>query len=210
VRAPSRALGDATLAAFAVVVLAACVLVVQRTDAPVTVSTLGQDSPVGTPSGSPDTRATPSAQAPGAPATLVIAGPDLAKLGTDLVAASGDTVLVAESTGTRALADGALAGIKPTPAAVVLQILAGSKTSVRTTEAVAAVRKRWPDVKIVLVGPFGADDRKSAAAVKSAAAAAHVTFLDPVELKWRSDAAEAAVGAADFRAIAAKIAAALQ
>ena len=139
-----------------------------------------------------------------------MAGPDLARLAPDLLTASGDTVLVAESKGQQTLADGALAGIKQTPSAVLLEVLAGSTTSARTTAAVSAARARWPKVPILVVGPFSAADRKSAAAVKAAAEAAHVLFLDPVALKWRRDDTSAAVAAADLPGIAAKLAAALR
>lgn len=209
-------MGDLLLAVFAIVVVVACVLVIQRADDPVPVSALtqGQSSPV-SPTPSPSLtvkvtpRTTPSPDANEEPATVVVAGPDVAKLGADLVSATGDTVLVAKSNGQQVLAAGALEAIDQVPAAVVLQVVAGSKTSARTTAAVAAVRKRWPEVTIVVIGPFGADDRKSAAAVKAAAESAHVRFLDPVALGWRKDAAKAVVAEADYPAVAAKIAAAL-
>lgn len=137
-------------------------------------------------------------------------GPDLAKLGADLVAASGDTVLVAESGGEQPLAEGALAGIEQTPVAVVVQILAGSRTSIRATDAITAVRKRWPAVRVVVIGPFSSADRKSAAAVEAAATEAKVTFLDPVALKWRGDDTKAEVAVTDYAAVAAKLADALR
>lgn len=220
VKASLRAIGDVLLVAFAVGVMVASALVIQRSDSPSERSTLSQGRPVvgahvtpiqtHSPQVSPPTSPSPSADPSDGPAALVVAGPDLARLGSDLVAASGETVLVAESSGQQVLADGALEGIDQRPSAVVIQVLAGSKTSVRTTDAIDAIHKRWAGVRVLVIGPFGAADRKSAAAVKAAAEAAQVTFLDPVELTWRADDTPAGVSESDFSTVASKIAAALR
>lgn len=188
------------LGAFAVAVLVGAGYVVKQSGAPLpAATTVGQvrPEPTGGPTATPLT--TPSSHA----RAVLLLGPDLARLGPDLARATGDAVEVRPELLTPAAATGRA------PDVVVLEILAGTRTGVRTTEAVKAVRTRWPSVTVVLVGPFSSADRKSAAAVKNAARVANALFLDPVELQWRADSSSATVAEADFRAVATQLAAAL-
>jgi hypothetical protein len=137
---------------------------------------------------------------------LVVAGPDLATLRAELATQSAADVTVVKSTATQLIAPGALDDIAGSPVAVVLEIVAGTKTSVRTADAVTAARKRWPQTDIFVVGPFSSADRKSAAAAKAATEAAHATFLDPVDLKWRTASTSPALSAADQAVVAGKLA----
>jgi hypothetical protein len=188
----SRALSDVLLGLFAVVVVAGSVYVIDKGDDPVRAS-LSSDGPVVTPhAASPQPTSTPAGEA-----VLVLAGPDLAGLKEVLADEASMPVRVARSSPTSLLAAGSLTEIKEPVQAVVLEIVAGTKTSVRTAEAITACRKRWPEADVFVVGPLSSADRKSAEAAKNAAAAAHATFLDPVALKWRSDDSSAKLAAAD-------------
>jgi hypothetical protein len=100
------------------------------------------------------------------------------------------------------LAPGALDVVTGQPTAVVLEVVAGSGTSARTATAIAAVRVAFPDTRVFVVGPFSANDRKSAGAVKGAAASAGVTFLDPVALHWRTADVSATLSIADLDTVA--------
>jgi hypothetical protein len=85
-------------------------------------------------------------------------------------------------------------------------IPAGSQTTVRTRTAVTALKARFPGVPVLVVGPFSSGDRKSAAAVRAAAVALGVTFLDPVEARWRAADASPTLSAGDVPAVAAQLA----
>lgn len=206
-------MGDVLLGLLTIAVLVGAGYTVVRQDDPPTSSTFvarpaGQASE---PAPSPSVTATkaPTAVAPNPSGPIVIAGRDLAKLRAALAADSGSSVLVAGGNGPDVLPAGALDGIKVTPRAVVLQVLAGTRTSVRTTEAITAVHKKWPGVKILVIGPFSSADRKSAAAVQSSSKVANVTFLDPVTLHWRPVDTSATLSAADLERVEDKLAAAL-
>lgn len=209
VNPPPRVVGDALLVLFAMAVVIGCVVVVTRqvNPEPMAASTQGQQTPfVPLQTSTPDPTTTPTPDG----LVVVVAGPDLAKLQADLATLSGDTVLVAKSDAKQPLAAHALDTIKQTPSFVIVQITAGTRTSGRTTETITAVRKRWPAAKLLLVGPFSSNDRKSAAAVKAGAALAHVTFLDPVDLKWRIKDTSATLGDKDLAPVAAAISRALR
>ena len=201
---------DVALAVFAVVVLAgAYVAVTDDGAAPqaatLTATTTGPTHaarpPAPTPTGTaassespaPVVDGTPDGAPAGAPVLLV--GSDLAALAQPLAGALGRDVLTAKATGE-------LAGVTATPAAVVVEITAGSQTTVRTKDAVSAVQARFPGVPVLVVGPFSSGDRKSAASAKAGAAARGATFLDPVEAGWRTDATAAALSADDVPVVA--------
>jgi hypothetical protein len=203
VKPVSRLLGDLLLGVFAVAVVAGSVVVVERGDDPLDASLLS-DGPTSVRSTQPAPRATPSKS--NGRSTLVVAGPDLAKLREELATESSADVTVVKSTAADLIAPGALDDITATPIAVVLEIVAGTKTSVRTAAAVAAAKKRWPQTEIFVVGPFSSADRKSAAAAKAASEAAHATFLDPVDLKWRAVSTSTSLSAADIAVVAGKLA----
>lgn len=214
-RALPQAVRDLVLGVFAVAVVAGAVVVLTE-DPPVSQANLVATgpspvapSPVATETPSPS--AAPTATASPGLETLVVVGPDLSRLQQALAVATGASVVVAEDGGaSRVIADGGLAAVRFVPSAVVVQVVAGSRTSLRTTEAIAAVRGVWPEARLVIVGPFSAADRKSAAAVKSAAAAAGVTFLDPVALGWRTTQDSASLEEGDLEVVAARLAAALR
>ena len=140
----------------------------------------------------------------------MVAGPDAGRLNEVLAQATGAQILVAEGSDTEVLAPDALSAFTFKPSAVVLEVPAGTRTSLRTTTAIQAVKKAWPDVRLVVVGPFSSGDRKSAAAVEAASTAAGVTFLDPVELDWRDEDGSAKLSDADLRVVADKLAEALR
>lgn len=128
--------------------------------------------------------ATPSSVPAAGPVLLV--GPDLAPLARGLADGLGSPVVTAPAAPPAVLADGALAAVAVEPAEVVLQVLAGSRTTTRTAAALQAVAERWPRARVLVVGPFGAQDRLSTAAVAAAAQAAGAVFVDPVALGWRA------------------------
>lgn len=204
-------MGDVLLALLTILVLVgAGVAVARQNDPPAassfTPSAAGQTSePVADPSSS----AKPSATVSSTTGPVVLAGPDLAKMRSALSTDTGAAVLVASDKGPDVLAAGSLSGISATPRAVVLQVLAGSRTSVRTTEAITAVHKKWPGVRVLVVGPFSSADRKSAAAVQSAAKLASVSFLDPVALHWRPVDTSAVLTQADVGLVEHQLAAEL-
>lgn len=209
-----RALGDVLLALFAAAVLAGAAVVVTDHPTPArSVSLVVQDSSR-PPSPSPSASPTPSSGvSPTAPYTttpvVVVVGTDLARLSDQLGVATGDQVVVAPTATDHVLAAGALDAVAGTPTAVVLEVPAGSRTSGRTTEAITAVRAAWPGVRVLVIGPFSSADRKSAAAVSSAAAAAKVTFIDPVTLAWRADDTPRTLSADDLVVVASKLGALL-
>ena len=215
----SRVAGDTLLGILAVVVVAGAVVTVRDKGLPVSLTT--QPASAATPrTASPrpvvpavtPTPASPTAHPSGSPGVrgiVVLAGPDLARLQDQLASRSGYLVDVLPAAAPEVLAPGSLSSIAETPTAVVLEVLAGSQTTVRTATAITAVRKAWPAAEVFVVGPFSSGDRKSAAAAKSAAVAAKVTFLDPVTLKWRSADTAATLTEADLRTVTDKLAAAL-
>lgn len=207
-------MGDVLLGLLTIVVMVGAGLAVARQDDPPAASTFvarptGQSGlPVASPSAVVTTP--PGSVSANLSGPVLVAGRDLAKLRAALAADSGASVVVAAGgNGPDVLAAGALDGISVRPRAVVLQILAGTRTSVRTTEAINTVHKKWPGVRILVIGPFSSADRKSAAAVQSSAKLAKVTFLDPVTLHWRADDTSATLSAADLSRIEAKIVAQL-
>ncbi|MGB8652019.1 MAG: hypothetical protein WCD35_15305, partial [Mycobacteriales bacterium] len=122
-------------------------------------------APTPSPSSTPDD---PAALAP-----VVLVGADLGRLAAPLRLALGRQVVTA------------LDAVTSSPAAVVVEITAGSQTTPRTRTAVTTLQQRFPGVPVLVVGPFGANDRKSAAAAKQAAQLVGATFLDPVAEGWR-------------------------
>lgn len=143
-------------------------------------------------------------------AAIVLVGPDLARVQDQLATLTGHLVTVVDGTAAQVLAPGALAGLDGVPRAVVLEVLAGQQTTVRTAAAIAVVRGRWSEVPIIVVGPFSSADRKSATSVQAAALAAKVTFLDPVALHWRRADTSATLTATDLQTVATELAAALR
>jgi hypothetical protein len=144
---------------------------------------------------------------------IVLIGPDAAALKDPMQATTGGRVQALESltpstpgaastTGTPGTAGTPAAA---TPELVVLEIEAGSLTTKRTRTAIDTARHNWPTAQVYVVGPFGPDDRKSAAAAKSASAAANARFLDPVALGWRPDATSAILSDADLSEVAVKL-----
>ena len=207
------------LALFALVVLAGAFLVVTQSPAPNRAATAGLVTDAGTPSpdattsvdASPSVSSNPATTPPGTVAgTIVLAGPDLATLRYALAAVSGAQVLVADSSPAEVLAPHALDGFTATPNSVVLEVLAGTKTSARTTSAILTVHETWPRAKVYVIGPFAAADRKSTSAAKTAAIAMKAVFLDPVTLKWRKDDSTATLTRGDLAAVIEKLAAALR
>lgn len=209
----SRRVSDVALAVIAVIVLVSAFFVATNdsgTVSPEAIESLSSDAtasptPSATaPTTAPTSRPSPS---PGQAADLVlIAGPDLAKMQRLLTAATSDTVAVAPSTAVEVLAPKALDAVTGTPSVVVLQVMAGSKTTMRAATAITAVQRKWPEAAIVVVGPFSSGDRKSAASAKAAATAAKVTFVDPVELGWRTNDATAVLSADDLQTVATRLA----
>lgn len=208
---------DVALAVFAVIVLVSAFFVATNdpTTSPDATVSLSSD-----PTASPSPSASASVPAPAATSRpsrspsqsagfVVIAGPDLAKMQRLLADATSDTVAVVRSTAVEVLAPKALDSVTRTPSVVVLQVMAGSKTTMRAAAAITAVERKWPDSAIFVVGPFGADDRKSAASAKAAATAAKVTFVDPVALGWRTNDAAAVLTADDLQTVATKLAEAI-
>ena len=158
-------------------------------------------------SSSPSPRVTVSAAANRD--VVVLAGPDLLGIRGQLAKATGDTVDTVDGAPPEVLAPSALDAVSATPDAVVLQVQAGSRTTARTTAAIVAVTNKWPKARVLVVGPFSSNDRMSAAAANTAAQAAHVTFLDPVLLHWRTNDTTATLTARDVRAVTARLATAL-
>jgi hypothetical protein len=215
VRDLPQSAADALLTVFAVAVIVGAVHVI--TAAPgVSEASLVAGAPSVTASATPSATATSTPTA--APSTspsptldsIVMAGPDAGRLNEALAQATGAQILVAEGSDTEVLAPGALSAFTFKPGAVVLEVPAGSRTSLRTTTAIQAVKKAWPDVRLVVIGPFSSGDRKSAAAVEAATASAGVTFLDPVELEWRDKDGSATLSDADLAVVADKLAEALR
>lgn len=146
-----------------------------------------------TPSASPSSSTDVAAGEP-----FVLVGPDLDDL--DLPAAAAQVSSVE-----------GLAALDVQPGQVVVQVLAGTKTSMRTREAIDAVRQKWPAVAVFVVGPFSSEDTLSTAAVKQASEAAQdVVFLDPVALGWRADARSATLSTDDRAAVALALQAVLE
>lgn len=208
---PARA-ADVLLAAFAVLVLTGAYIAVTddgsapqaatvaATSAATTPTTAPTTAPTATPTPSPTASAvdgTPDGAPAGAPVLLV--GTDLTALAAPLSDVLSRDVVTAKGTDE-------LAGVTAAPAAVVLEITAGSQTTVRTRAAVTAVKTRFPGVPVLVVGPFSSGDRKSAASAKAGATALGATFLDPVEAGWRTDATAAALSADDVPVVARQLA----
>lgn len=206
---------DLLLGLFAVLVLAGAVEAVRvggATAGPATSSAalVGPGAPASgghaRPSASPS-GVTPS---PATAAPVLVVGPDLSRLVRAVAAGLGAQVESAQAAPPEVLAPQALDAVDVVPAEVVLQVVAGSRTTARTSDALRAVQARWPAARLFVVGPFGAQDRKSAAAAEAAAKAAGATFLDPVGLRWRTADAQAALTAADRTAVAARLVSALR
>ncbi|MCU1596077.1 MAG: hypothetical protein JWO12_3469 [Frankiales bacterium] len=194
------------LAAFGVLVVAGAVMAVRDTGGPTATSVASvTDAATSTPSSA--ATGTPTAAASGS--TVVVAGVDLATMTGSLSRATGFHVVSVATAEQDVLAPAALNAVTGAPSAVVLEVLAGSKTTMRTTAAISAVTARWPQARVIVIGPFSSSDRKSSAAVKTAAQAAKVTFLDPVDLRWRAGAASAGLTAADRTSVVTQLAAAL-
>ena len=200
----SSRLGDIALAGFAVVVIAGAVYSVEapaRSGTPIEPASTTEALP--TPTAAPAPVATTEPSVTAAPrsdaAPVLVVGPDLARLTTQLAGVTGGPVESADSAPPAVLAPGALDLVTDEPGTVVLQVVAGSQTSLRTRTAVQAVRQKWPAAKVVVVGPLSPNDRLSAGAIKTACATLGVTFLDPVERGWDTTSATAfaqSIGAA--------------
>lgn len=161
-----------------------------RAPVPVSTQQVRVERPIASRSPSPSPRPVPAAPTSLARTEqVVLVGPDLVTLDVS-AAASVASVTDLEQVAVR-------------PTRVVIEVLAGSRTTVRTRESVLAVRSRWADVPVVVIGPLSANDRLSAAAVKQAAAQLpDVDVLDPVDLGWRTDATSAELTPADRVAVA--------
>jgi hypothetical protein len=202
-----RPIADLLLGAFAVaVVIGAAAAVKQSNAAPASLST--QPVAVSTPSATPTAKPSPTSST-AARSVVVLAGPDLAKLRQLLATRTGYTVEVVAAAPPAVLAPTALTGLTVRPSTVVLEVLAGSKTTLRTAAAITAVRAKWPGTHVVVVGPFSSADRLSAAAAKSAAVTGKAVFLDPVLLNWRVSATSATLAEADLSVVTDQLAAAL-
>lgn len=122
-------------------------------------------------------------QPPSAP--IVLVGPDLVALQGEVATRSGGpAIALVGNSGTLAAS---LATVSGRPRVVILEIIAGSATRTRTALAITTIRGQWPDIRIVVLGPFSSTDQRSTAAVQTAALAAGAEFVDPVALRWRSD-----------------------
>jgi hypothetical protein len=210
------------LAVLALAVLSGAGYAVKHGSAPADTSTLTVE-PAAATTGAPGTRpvvtsagtgrATDGPTSRGRPtagvSSVLLAGADLARLKAELVASTGYAVQTVKSAAPQVLAPGALDAVTGTPSAVVLEVVAGAKTSVRAATAIAAVKAAFPGAHILVVGPFSSGDRKSAEAVKAAAASAGVTFLDPVALKWRTSDVSPTLSPADVHVVAQALATAL-
>ncbi len=152
------------------------------------------------------TLALPATQAP---PTLLVVGADLVRMQPALAGATGGSVETAGSDGPEVLAPGALDAVQGTPDVVVLQVLAGTRTTTRTATALEQVLSRWPAVTLFVIGPFSSADDKSTASVRAAAEQGGATFLDPVALAWRSDDRSALLTDDDLVTVAPQLAAAL-
>ena len=194
-------LGDVLLGGFAVVVLTGAVVSLRQSPAP----SPSYQTAVSAPEPSP-TELTGQSQGQAvtaaAPGTVLLAGPDLEglkeRLGIPAEVAPGPPLTVS-----------GLGAVATPPTVAVLEIVAGARTSLRTTTAITALTLAWPSVHVYVVGPFGANDRKSAGAAKVAALAAGADFVDPVALGWRKNALTATLSKADQGVVTAKLAALL-
>jgi hypothetical protein len=166
-------------------------------------------TPVTAASGAPSSLGTAGSGRSLSAGSVVLVGADLARLEAELVTATGFAVQTVRGGTPDVLAPGALRGVTGQPGAVVLEVVAGTRTSVRAATAIAAVKAAFPDARVLVIGPFSAKDRKSAAAVKGAAVAARATFLDPVDLHWRASDASATLSSADLHSVAMALAVAL-
>jgi hypothetical protein len=196
---------------FAIVVLIGAAVVVKQSNSTPASAALSI-RPVSTPGATPTAEPAPTSSPTSGSASgslVVLAGPDLAKLRDLLATKTGYAVDVVEGAAPAVLAPNALVNVTDKPSVVVLEVLAGSKTTLRTATAIAAVRAKWPGVQVVVVGPFSSADRLSAAAAKTATLAAKAVFLDPVTLKWRASATSATLAESDLSVVTNKLAAAL-
>ncbi|MFN2537277.1 MAG: hypothetical protein ABR549_03875 [Mycobacteriales bacterium] len=192
-----RVLGDVALALLAVVVLVGVVVTLQSSSEPAKVASVSE-RPVASVSPSPTALTTATSTPTADPREVAVVGPDLVALSSELETALGGSVDAVTSTEQ-------LSSIDRAPDVVVVQILAGTKTSARTASALAAVAARWPKVTIDVVGPFSANDRKSAEAVRKACTG-KATFVDPVTLHWRADATTATLSVSDRADVATALA----
>jgi len=199
-----RQLGVVFVGLFAVAVAAASVYVVTSyPPAPAPYQVAATAAPTtATPIAAPPTP-------PAAPAGLLLIGPNLARLQAALADATDATIQLAPAGNPEVIADGALERAVSEPGVVILEVRPGVTTTVRTTAAIEAVKDRWPAARVVVVAPFSDKDRKSAAAVQTAADLAEVDFFDPVELAWRLDATSPTLSPTDLAGVAGKLAAAL-
>jgi hypothetical protein len=203
VQAHLRRGGDLLLGLFAVVVVTGAVMAVEQGGAPAVVDTaLTLESRAPAPPSSPESARRPAAR------SVVLAGGDLARL-TSALGTTGYAVTVVPAGRAEVLAPGALDTVDGPPDVVVLQVLAGSRTTPRTRTAIGAVHTRWPGAQVFVVGPFNPQDRKSTAATRAATVAQQATFLDPVGLHWRTTPVSAVLSPAEVPMVAARLAAAI-
>jgi hypothetical protein len=203
-----RRVGDVGLGVLAVAVLGGAGFALKgptpaRSASPVALRTVVTPTPTASPT--PTTAPTVTPAAP----LLVLIGPDLAPLGDALATRTGDQVVALAGVQPAIITAAQLTQVEGTPQTVVVQVLAGATTTVRTRAALTALKARWPAAKLVFVGPLSSGDRKSAAAVKAAAVGDNVTFLDPVLLTWRTNDTSAVVTTRDRAELLAKLASGL-
>ncbi len=160
-------------------------------------------TPTPTPTPTPSPNATPAV------GLVVLIGPDFVALGGNLALQTGERVVTLAGVQPAIVTAAQLTQVEGTAQAVVVQVLAGAETTVRTQAALVVVKARWPAAKLVFVGPLSSGDRQSSVAVKTAAVGDNVTFLDPVLLKWRVEDTSAVVTTADRVVLTAKLAGAL-
>jgi hypothetical protein len=203
-----RKLPDLALLLLALAVGTSAVLALTNSPAPPT----AQQPTAGTTEVSPTPTPTPSPTAAVAgdfTGPILVVGADLTRLAEDLGRATGAQVLSADAGVSTVIADGALSQVTDIPTVVVLQVLPGTQTAQRTTDAVAQVRAVWPTAAIAVVGPFDGESAKSTTAVETAALDANVVFLDPVARGWRTEAS-AIVGDDELSGVASHLAQDLQ
>jgi len=157
---------------------------------PASATHAGTPTPQPTPTPSPTTSPTRES----AKGQLLVVGADLAAL-EEALTGRGWEVLLAEPGESEVIAEGALDDVGGAPTVVLLQVEPGSRTTERVRTAVTEVRAAYPEVVVVLVGPFDAEAAATTQAVEQAAGDEGLLFLDPVALGWTEGADPASVAA---------------
>lgn len=116
-------------------------------------------------------------------ATVLLVGDGLASAAEALDALGWSTLNLDQPAGAL-LPEEPFAGLADAPAAVLLEVPPGARTSTRVEEAVALVRDSYPDALVLVTGPFDATGTKTEAAAESAAEELDVLYVDPVAGGW--------------------------